>query len=93
METKVILSKQFTLNLRDFFRGLVMAVLAAVITIIYDSASAGSLDFDWKKIGTTAIIAACAYILKQFTDKNKIITVVGSDASVTDTERQIKRVV
>lgn len=93
METKVILSKQFTLNLRDFVKGLFMAVLAAVITLIYDSASAGSLDFDWKKIGATAIATACAYFIKQFTDKNKIITVVGSDASVTDTERQIKRVV
>jgi len=57
-------SSIFTLNKLDFVKGLVIAVLTSIITIIYDTVQLGSLTFDWKAITTAAASAALAYILK-----------------------------
>jgi len=53
-----------TLNNNDFLKGLIMAVLSTVITIVYQTVEAGSLMFDWKAIGTMALTSALAYIMK-----------------------------
>jgi hypothetical protein len=53
-----------TLNTTDFLKGLLMAVLSSVITIVYQTVEAGSLVFDWKAIGTMALTSALAYIMK-----------------------------
>jgi putative exporter of polyketide antibiotics len=52
------------LNLSDFVKGLILAVLTSVLTIVYDVVQTGSLSFDWKHIGTAAITTAIAYLLK-----------------------------
>ena len=52
------------LNSSDFIKGLIMAVLTTVITVIYQTVEAGSLIFDWKSIGTMALTTALAYIMK-----------------------------
>lgn len=54
----------FTLNSNDFLKGLIMAVLSTVITVVYQTVEAGSLIFDWKAIGTMALTTALAYIMK-----------------------------
>jgi len=53
-----------TLNSSDFLKGLIMAVLSTVITVVYQTVEAGSLIFDWKSIGTMALTTALAYIMK-----------------------------
>jgi hypothetical protein len=57
-------STLFTLNTADFVKGLLMAVLSTVITIVYQTIEAGSLVFDWTAIGTMALTSALAYIMK-----------------------------
>jgi len=57
-------SQIFTLNSNDFIKGLIMAVLSTVITVVYQTVEAGSLVFDWKAIGTMALTTALAYIMK-----------------------------
>jgi hypothetical protein len=52
------------LNSSDFIKGLIMAVLSTVITVVYQTVEAGSLVFDWKVIGTMALTSALAYIMK-----------------------------
>ena len=52
------------LNNKDFIKGLIVAVLSAVITIVYNTVQTGSLTFDWKAIGLTALSSAIAYIMK-----------------------------
>lgn len=52
------------LNSTDFLKGLIMAVLSTVITVVYQTVEAGSLVFDWKAIGTMALTTALAYIMK-----------------------------
>lgn len=65
------MSTFLNLNTSDFLKGLLMAVLSSVITIVYQTVEAGSLVFDWKAIGTMAITSALAYIMKNlFTNSN-----------------------
>jgi hypothetical protein len=52
------------LNLADFGKGLILAVLTSVITIVYSTVQAGSLSIDWKVVGTTALTTALAYVIK-----------------------------
>lgn len=64
-------SSFFTLNTRDFVKGLFIAVITAVITVVYTTIQTGTLTFDWKVISTTALSAALAYIMKNlFTNSN-----------------------
>jgi len=62
------------LNWADFGKGLLISVITAVFTVIYTTVQAGSLTFDWRSIGTTALLAALAYISKNlFTNsENKL---------------------
>lgn len=57
-------SSIFTLNKSDFLKGLIIAVLTAVITVAYNTVQTGTLAFDWKAISTAAASAALAYIMK-----------------------------
>jgi hypothetical protein len=55
-----------SLNLRDFFKGLVLAVLAAIITYAYEAVQTGVL-FDLaflKSAGMVALSAVLAYLVK-----------------------------
>jgi hypothetical protein len=66
-----IMSTFLNLNSSDFIKGLIMAVLSTVITVVYQTVEAGSLVFDWKAIGTMALTSALAYIMKNlFTNSN-----------------------
>jgi hypothetical protein len=57
-------SSFLSLGTKDFIKGLVVAVLTSVITIVYTSLQVGSLEFDWKLIASTGLSSALAYILK-----------------------------
>jgi hypothetical protein len=60
------MSKLFSLNVKDFLKGLVVSVIGAVLGLIQPSIEAGNLVFDWKKIGTLALGAGISYLIKQF---------------------------
>jgi len=57
-------SSFFTLNSKDFTRGLFIAVLSAVVTFLYTCIQAGNFVIDWSAIGMAALSAALAYITK-----------------------------
>lgn len=64
-------SKFLSLNTTDFVKGLVVAVLTSVLTIVYTSLQSGSLTFDWKAIATTALTSAIGYITKNLLTNSK----------------------
>ena len=66
-------STQFTINMRDILKGLLVAIITPVFTIIISSLEAGSLTFDWKAIGITALTAGLAYVIKNFLTPSAII--------------------
>jgi len=73
-------SGPYSLNLRDILKGLGIAVLTPVFTIIMTSLNAGSLTFDWKAIGVTAAAAGLGYLLKNFfTPAQIVITGAGKE--------------
>ena len=57
-------SSLFTLNSKDWIKGLVIAVLTAIITVVYNTIQTGALVLDWKAISIAGISAALAYITK-----------------------------
>lgn len=61
----------FSLGFNDFIKGLIVAILGAVVGIIKGSVDAGSLKFDWKAIGAAALIAALAYLAKNLLTNSK----------------------
>lgn len=59
-------SSLFSLNWRDFLKGLLMAMLSAVITFVYQVVQAGTA-FDanfFKAMGVVAITTLLAYLSK-----------------------------
>lgn len=52
------------LNVNDLVKGLAVAVLTSVLTIVYNTLQTGSLAFDWQAIATAALTSAIAYLMK-----------------------------
>jgi len=62
-----------SLGWRDFFRGLAMAILTPVITLITNSVEHGELTFNWHLIILSAIGGAGAYLLKNIFTKPDVV--------------------
>jgi len=60
-----------SLNIKDFIKGLILAVLTSVLTIVYTSVQAGSLTFDLKAIATAALTSGLSYIMKNLLTNSK----------------------
>ena len=65
------MSTLFNLNIQDLAKGLILTVLTSVITIVYNTVSAGSLIFDWQAIGLTALTSGLAYLMKNLLTNSK----------------------
>ena len=61
----------FSLGFKDFAKGLIIAVLGAIVGLVSASIEAGSLNFDWALIGKTALLTTLAYLTKNFLTNNK----------------------
>ena len=57
------MNKIYSLGLNDAVKGLVMAVLAGVVTFIYGSLGTG---IDWNEVLQVAISSGLAYIIKNY---------------------------
>lgn len=66
-------SNQYSVSTKDVLKGLLVAVITPVITIIMTSVNAGQLTFDWKAIGIVALAAGLAYLVKNFFTPSAII--------------------
>lgn len=66
-------STQFSLNWKDGLKGLIVAIITPVFTILIDSINQGHLNFNWKAIGVTALAAGLAYILKNFLSPGQVV--------------------
>jgi uncharacterized membrane protein len=66
-------AKLFSLNTKDFFKGLIVAVLTAIGTFLVNELQAGSvIDLTLlKRIGIAALIAFIAYIVKNLLTNSK----------------------
>jgi hypothetical protein len=58
------MSTFLNLNIEDLAKGLTLTVLSSILTIVYQTVTAGSLTFDWKGIGMAALTSGIAYLMK-----------------------------
>jgi hypothetical protein len=65
------MSTFLNLNIEDLAKGLILTVLTSVVTIVYNTVSAGSLTFDWQAIGLTALTSGLAYLMKNLLTNSK----------------------
>jgi hypothetical protein len=70
---KELKAKLFMLNARDFFKGLILAVITAVITFFANELQIGSsVDLSlFKRMGIAAIIAFLSYLVKNLLTNSK----------------------
>lgn len=59
----------FTLGWRDLLRGLVMAILTPIATLITNSLEKGDFTLNWHLFWLSAVGGAVAYILKNLFTK------------------------
>jgi hypothetical protein len=66
-------AKLFMLNTRDFFKGLVLAIITAVITFLANELQIGSsVDLTlFKRMGIAAVIAFLSYLVKNLLTNSK----------------------
>jgi uncharacterized membrane protein len=63
----------FKLKLRDYLKGILMAVVVPALVLIQQSLSAGQITIDWKALGISSVAALIGYLLKNFlTDDIKV---------------------
>jgi len=67
-------SPLFKLDLYDIAKGILVAVGGAVVATIENTVQAGSLTFNWKQLGLTALAAGLAYLTKNFFTSAQTIT-------------------
>jgi hypothetical protein len=68
-------NSQFSINWKDLTRGLLIAVITAVLTAVLDGLNKGSLDLDWKSIGVIALTAGVSYLVKNYFTPSEIVIV------------------
>lgn len=59
-------SPLFSLNLKDLLKGLIIAMLSAVIATLQTTFQAGSFAVNWHSVGAVATAAGLSYLLKNF---------------------------
>lgn len=68
-------SKQFTVNLIDIGKGLLLAILTPAVATVEQSLEAGKVTFNWKLIAITSASAGLAYLMKNFFQPAKTIII------------------
>lgn len=66
-------SKRFTLNGRDIIKAIYMSAILPALTIIYKSIEEGSMTFNWKLIGLTALGGFIGYLIKNLFSPAEIV--------------------
>jgi hypothetical protein len=78
---------KYSLSQNDFLKGLIIAVGTPVITVLIQTLENGSLTFDWKAIGITALSALLAYLAKQFFNGPSLVVSNPSDKMVEEAKQ------
>lgn len=75
MNIKTIVSKQWSLEARDWLKSLFYAVIVPVLLQVQAVLDSGSLSINWILLSQVALSAAVAHIIRKLTQRNKLVTV------------------
>lgn len=70
---KVKVNKQFSLKVKDFIKGIYLAVIVPALVTVLEVVQAGSFDLDLKSIGLISVSALAAYLLKNFFTPTEVV--------------------
>ena len=59
-----IFTRLGVIKLSDFWRGLIIAVIMAVLTVVYESIQKGSFAISWNSVILAGLGAGISYLLK-----------------------------
>ncbi|MDR3551238.1 MAG: hypothetical protein P4L31_07535 [Candidatus Babeliales bacterium] len=68
---KTITSSLFSLDWKDGAKGLLMAIIGAIISVVTASINAGNFNITWAAIWHGAVVAGFAYLTKNFFTESK----------------------
>ena len=60
------MSEIFTVGVKDFIRGIIVATVSGVIMYIYGAVNSGTLSIDWHQVGIVALASGLGYIVKNY---------------------------
>lgn len=84
-------SKQFTLNLNDFWRGLVQAIGAPALVFLYEAINTGGFnDIDWQGLIKVSAGALIIYLGRNFFEKGKTVVEIVPPAGQLTTQDVVK---
>lgn len=66
-------SKRWSWNVQDVYKGLKVAVILPVLTIVQTSITAGSFSIDWREVGLAAAGGFVAYMIKNLLEPASIV--------------------
>ena len=67
-------SALWNLGTQDFLKGLLMAVLGGVVSIVMASVNTGALTFNLTDLWHGAIVGGVAYLAKNFATPAQVVT-------------------
>lgn len=74
---------KYSLNRRDWLKGLLMATIVPALYIIQSSVSEGSMVFNWKQIAMASVGGFVGYLIKNyFTDDVKAAEKILADNKI-----------
>jgi membrane protein implicated in regulation of membrane protease activity len=59
-------SKLFSLNIYDFLKGLIIAILSPIIVFAQGYFANGTLDIEWQALMAVGLSGLLAYLIKNF---------------------------
>lgn len=75
--TTTTTSPILNLDLKDVAKGLLVAVISAVLTLIDNSVEAGNFNFNWTNIWHVALLAGVGYLIKNlFTPTQTVVKIL-----------------
>jgi len=95
----IITSNQFTLNMRDLIRGLILGIIVAVIPIIQETITTwvdgGDFILNYREIVGISWKTTVGYLTLNFFNAGKVITVPEKDKgeNVHNTARKVKEAI
>lgn len=66
-------SSLFSLNWQDAAKGLLMAVLGAVVSVIVATVKTGNFTFTWESLWHGAVVGGASYLTKNFLTPSQTI--------------------
>lgn len=72
-------SNMFSLDFKDFAKGMVVAVGGAVVMAAQNAVRSNSLNINWKSIGLTALAAGLSYLAKNFFTPARLVQKLDSN--------------